>query len=103
MMWRNLSMLADENDDLKSNAGDPGDTMSMGSTESAGANLEPPKEKGPGDWVTVEMPKAPRPTSTPPASPPPAPAQSDAERTVLEGAGSTPKVDPVPPPAYSPA
>src|SRR5689334_11316221 len=98
-MWRRLPM-ADENDEMKSGAGDPGETMNMGSGESAGASMEPPKEKKPGDWVTVEMPKVSRPASTPTPSAPP--QQSDAERTVLEGSSGTPK-ESAPAPAYSPA
>jgi hypothetical protein len=97
-------MLADENDEMKSGAGDPGETMNMGSGESAGASMEPPQEKKPGDWVTVEMPKAPRPASSPPPAAstptPSAPPQSDSERTMLEGSGGTPKS---PAPAYTPS
>src|SRR5689334_14309187 len=86
-------------DDMKSGAGDPGETMNMGSGESAGSSTGPQQES----WHTVEMPKAPRPASSTPDSTPPTPPQpSEAERTVLEGAGSAPK-SPTPMPAPLPA
>jgi hypothetical protein len=84
--------MADEN--MTPDAGDPGETMNMGSGDMAGAETEPKPEKKPGDWVTVEMPKvqkpapaSPPPASQPPASPPPMKVP-DAERTVLEGSGT---------------
>lgn len=90
-------------------AGDPGETMNIGSGDASGANMEPTKDEGKGEeWSTlVGAPKVQRPTpaspppaSQPPATPPPV-KQPDAERTVLEGSSTPssiggPKFEPTP-------
>jgi hypothetical protein len=111
-------MLEDENELADSGAGSGDD---MGRTQQMSdpplQEDEPKKEKKPGDWVTVEMPKVSKaaatkpPDVTPvpsvsgtvePASPPPS-AGGSVDRTMLETPGASDASTPPPPPIMAPS
>jgi hypothetical protein len=109
-------MLEDENDIADSGTAhdDIGSTQQM-SDPPLQEDEQPKKEKKPGDWVTVEMPKAsrsaaatkpPDSTSSPSASgavePAASPAPASVEHTMLETPASSGAGTPPPPPIMSP-